>query len=237
MEAIGALVAALTKPFVSHDVGYAQVAPGQKSRKVRNHMLKSPFKSLIARSATFALVLSLGIAFVSVGMTSAQTADPPPCTMEGNTVTCSYDENGTDPVANFSAMDPEGETIAWSLGGDDASDFDITGGVLSFKNSPNFEDPMGSPADTPDNSYEVMVVATEVRAPGSLDLAQSTPLMVTVTVMDVEEDPTLTFNRLQIRAGSTDSSVMATLTDPDQGSHYSNVPVVCTEGQQAGTGK
>ena len=50
-----------------------------------------------------------------------------------------YDENGTDPVANFSAMDPEGENIAWSLAGDDASDFDITGGVLSFKKSPNYE--------------------------------------------------------------------------------------------------
>ena len=33
--------------------------------------------------------------------------------------------------------------IAWSLAGDDAEDFDITGGVLSFKKSPNFEDPMG----------------------------------------------------------------------------------------------
>ena len=29
--------------------------------------------------------------------------------------------------------------IAWSLGGDDAADFDITGGVLSFAKSPNYE--------------------------------------------------------------------------------------------------
>ena len=61
-------------------------------------------------------------------------------------VTCDYDENGTDPVATFSAMDPEGENIAWSLDGNDAEDFDITGGVLSFKSSPNYESPMGSPA-------------------------------------------------------------------------------------------
>ena len=53
---------------------------------------------------------------------------------------CDYDENGTDPVANFSAIDPEGDSIAWSLRGVDAADFDITGGVLSFKKSPNFED-------------------------------------------------------------------------------------------------
>ena len=108
----------------------------QKSRKVRNHMLKSPFKSVIARAATFALVLSLGIAFVSVGLTpgaSAQMADDDPCKMTDKTVTCSYDENGTDPVANFSALDPEGESIAWSLGGADMAKFVITGGVLSFK--------------------------------------------------------------------------------------------------------
>ena len=74
VEAFGALVAALTQPFVSHDVGYAQVVPGQKSRKVRNHMLKSPFKSVIARAATFALVLSLGIAFVSVGLNPSASA-------------------------------------------------------------------------------------------------------------------------------------------------------------------
>ena len=113
VEAFGALVAALTQPFVSHDVGYAQVVPGQKSRKVRNHMLKSPFKSVIARAATFALVLALGIAFVSVGLTpgaSAQMADDDPCTMDRGTLSpVHYDENGTDPVANFSAMDPEGE--------------------------------------------------------------------------------------------------------------------------------
>ena len=222
VEAFGALLAALTQPFVSHDVGYAQVVPGQKSRKVRNHMLKSPFKSVIARMATFALVLSLGIAFVTVGLApsaSAQMAEADPCKQDAVTmdVTCDYDENGTDPVANFSAMDPEGEMIVWSLGGADASDFDITGGVLSFKSSPDFESPMGTPESgtDADNSYEVMVVATEVRQPGSLDLAQSNDIMVTVTVKNVEEDPSLTLNRLQVRAGSN-ATVMATLTDPDE---------------------
>ena len=78
VEAFGALVAALTKPFVSHDVGYAQVVPGQKSRKVRNLMLRRPFKSTFARVAIFALVLALAIPFVSGGLTptaSAQQAD------------------------------------------------------------------------------------------------------------------------------------------------------------------
>ena len=165
-----------------------------------------------------------------------------PCKQDAVTmyVTCDYDENGTDPVANFSAMDPEGEMIVWSLGGADASDFDITGGVLSFKSSPDFESPMGTPESgtDADNSYEVMVVATEVRQPGSLDLAQSNDIMVTVTVKNVEEDPSLTLNRLQVRAGSN-ATVMATLTDPDEvdTADHSRLPVVCAEGEQAGTGK
>ena len=148
VEAFGALLAALTQPFVSHDVGYAQVVPGQKSRKVRNHMLKSPFKSVIARAATFALVLALGIAFVSVGMNhsaSAQEALEEACETDDDGVLTScafeYDENGTDSVADFSAMDPEGEDITWDVVGTDASKFDITGGVLTFKDSPDYEDP------------------------------------------------------------------------------------------------
>ena len=54
----------------------------------------------------------------------------------------------------------------------------------------------------PDNSYEVMVVATEVRASGSLDLAQSNDIMVTVNVKNIEEDPTLSLDRLQVRASA-----------------------------------
>ena len=145
-EAVGTFAGALTQPFISRDAGYVQDDPGQKSRKVRNHMLKSPFKSVIARMAVFALVLSLGIAFVTVGLApsaSAQMAEADPCKADTNadpvTVSCSYDEKDDAPVANFSGMDPEGEMIVWSLACDDAADFDITGGVLSFKKSPNYE--------------------------------------------------------------------------------------------------
>ena len=225
-EGFGALAAALSKPFVPREVGYVQVDSGQKSRKVRNHMLRSPFKSVIARTAIFAIVLSIGIAFVSAGMdpsASAQQTTTDPCKQDSSTtpvtVTCSYDENDTAAVANFSAMDPEGESIAWSLSGDDAADFSITGGVLAFKKSPNYEAPSdradSNDAGGTDNAYKVMVVATEVRAPGSLDLAQSTKIAVTVNVQNVEEDPTFTLNRLQVRAGVTAATITATVTDPD----------------------
>ena len=43
-----------------------------------------------------------------------------------------YAENGTDPVATYTAVDPEGAAIKWSLSGTDASVFSIEGGVLAF---------------------------------------------------------------------------------------------------------
>ena len=42
-------------------------------------------------------------------------------------------------MADFAAMDPEGQGVDWGLYGADASALDITGGVLTFKKSPNHE--------------------------------------------------------------------------------------------------
>ena len=197
-------------------------------------MLNRSINVGIVRLSLVAALLALALAAPAV---FAQEHEP--CKADTNadpvTVSCSYDEKDTDPVANFSGMDPEGEKIVWSLAGPDAEDFDITGGELSFKKSPNFESPTDRQWDAndddttlqdegaDDNSYEVMVVATEVRSPGSLDLAQSNEILVTVTVKNVEEDPTLTLDRLQVRAaGETSdgvaiegSAVAATLNDPD----------------------
>ena len=74
-----------------------------------------------------------------------------------------FDENSDDSVAVYTATDPEGEDIAWSLldadvtVGDtnlseqdypDHGDFSIDGGVLTFKDGPpDYEDPQGSNRD------------------------------------------------------------------------------------------
>ena len=232
-EAVGTLAGTLTQPFISRDVGYVQDDPGQKSRKVRNHMLKSPFKSVIARAATFALVLSLGIAFVTVGLApsaSAQTADEPPCKVvdeDTGAIECTYEENGMDPVADFSALDPEGEGIDWSVEGTDAGKFEIDGGVLSFKDSPNYEMPgdlahdANDDGDTNDdgeaangNTYEVMVRATEMLAEGQDPPALPSMLPVTVIVTDMEEPGSISLNRVQPQAGE---ELEATLSDDDVG--------------------
>ena len=91
--------------------------------------------------------------------------------------TIDYAENGTGDVATFTATDPEEATISWSLEGTDADVFDIsTAGVLTFKESPDYE--MPADADT-GNAYEVTVVASDGTNEDRLD--------VTITVTDVDD--------------------------------------------------
>ena len=60
-----------------------------------------------------------------------------------------YAEKGTGSVATYTAVDPEGAAVEWSLGGGaDASLFSIEGGVLAFMKSPNFEDAEATRART-----------------------------------------------------------------------------------------
>ena len=91
--------------------------------------------------------------------------------------TIDYAENGTGDVATYTAMDPEGTAISWSLAGDDAVAFDITDGALTFMASPDYE--MPADADT-DNMYSVTIQVT--------DQTMNTGMKeVTVTVTDVNE--------------------------------------------------
>ena len=87
-----------------------------------------------------------------------------------------YEENATSTVETYTAVDPEGAEIVWSLGGDDAALLSIEGGVLSFRSAPDFE--MPADADT-DNEYQVTVVAGDGTNMDTQD--------VTVTVTDVDE--------------------------------------------------
>ena len=152
-----------------------------------------------------------------------------------------YEENGTDPVSTFKAVDPEGSGITYSLqpvavapvndddsgtnvvagSGSieevlaaaliDAARFEIgpVNGELTFKASPNFEDPDDAGPD-PDNIYlvtvraevaddtnprhfatqEVMVRVTNVNeAPMFSDTTQ--PLQITENPDDAEKEPPL----------------------------------------------
>ena len=89
-----------------------------------------------------------------------------------------YPENGTDPVASFTAFDEAGHVIKWSLRGDDRDRFTIDDGVLAFRAPPNYEDPQSASTSallSVKNVYRVTVEAA-----GGMR-------SVTVTVTDVDE--------------------------------------------------
>ena len=69
-----------------------------------------------------------------------------------------YAENGTGVVATYTATGSNAAMATWSLSGDDAGAFIITGGDLAFEAEPDFE----SPADMDgDNVYQITVNADD----------------------------------------------------------------------------
>ena len=115
-----------------------------------------------------------------------------------------YEENDSDAVATYTAADPEGAEIVWSLGGDGAALFSIEGGVLTFKKSPNFE--MAADMDG-DNMYSVTVQATDET--GKMGTKE-----VTVEVTDVDEGPDVA-GEASIEYEENDSDAVATYTAAD----------------------
>ena len=117
-----------------------------------------------------------------------------------------YEENGTDPVETYSATDPEGASIAWSLLGADADKFTISGGELRFSAPPDFETPGDANLD---NAYEVEVQATDETRNGYT-------LFVTVTVTDVDEQGD-DAGMVALSTGNpvVGTALTASLSDPD----------------------
>ena len=123
----------------------------------------------------------------------------PTCEMDGDILECMYLENGDDPVAEFSASDPDADAddIEWSLEGVDKGIFKISDeGVLTFDKKPDFEGAKDGDEDTAaagdqgagDNVYKVTVVASGGKQ------------AVEVTVTDVDEPGKVTFDQPQPQA-------------------------------------
>ncbi|WP_420444570.1 cadherin domain-containing protein [Candidatus Poriferisodalis sp.] len=118
-----------------------------------------------------------------VVITVEDVNEPP---LLGGPVAVNYGEHRSDPVASFSARDPEGETILWSLEGPDSTAFDIDeSGVVRFGGPPDYEPPdYESPADVGgDGVYEIVVVAD--------DGVRAARHSVHVTVTDTNEQPVI----------------------------------------------
>ena len=140
-----------------------------------------------------------------------------------------YDENGTGMVRDFDSKDPEGSVIEWNVRGVDAADFAISSaGVLTFMDSPDYENPTDrarvavdlnndTDEDDPgeakfapiDNNYQITVSATEM---SDALPAKRTDIALTVEVGNVDDPGELTLQWLQ---PEVDTPITATLTDPD----------------------
>ncbi len=125
-----------------------------------------------------------------------------------------YAENGTTVVGNYTATDPESNSITWSLSGDDRDEFSISSaGALTFNSPPDFEDP--ADANT-DNDYLVTVQATDQPPSGN---GRTGSLDIIVTVTNVNEAPVVSGTE-ELDYAENDTTVVGnyTATDPESNS-------------------
>ena len=178
-----------------------------------------------------ALVLALSAFFILSTFSPDSTFAQAPNNM------IKYAENGIDPVRTFSSEDPEGAGINWDVTGIDADYFEISGGVLTFKNPPDYENMRDMPhraldrnrdgddidtaegidvaeATAADNKYQITVRASEMRESGYMGRALSTETHLTIAVTNEPEDGTVTIDLRQPEVGTR---IKAMITDPDGG--------------------
>ncbi len=124
-------------------------------------------------------------------------------------VSATYLENGSDVVARYSARDPEGATITWSLSGAQGTSFSIDNGVVDFNTPPDFETR---------RTYSVTVEASDSDIAPRLTARRN----LVVTVTDENEPPVITSNvpstlsHDENRAGTVAGARFAA-NDPDAG--------------------
>ena len=123
----------------------------------------------------------------------------------------SFAENGTGPVATYTATDPDATTgtLTWSVEGNDRALFNInpSTGVLTFKIPPDFEDEQDTGTD---NVYDITV---KVQDNGNPRLEDTQTVAVTVT--DVNETPVVIGNGTPSFAEIEFDVVAADLTAAD----------------------
>ena len=116
-----------------------------------------------------------------------------------------FDESSTADVGAYTATDPEGAAIRWSLGGDDSRAFEISDrGVLRFVRPPDYERPVD---DNGDSEYRVQMRA---RAGADAVVVQG----VVVHVVNVDEDGAVVLSSPQPQIGTP---LRAAVADPDGG--------------------
>ena len=146
---------------------------------------------------------------ISVAVTNVDEAP----SFASATQNLSLNENTSGSIYTAQATDPEGATLTYSASGTDAGLFDLdsASGELTFKQSPNFEQPTDQDSN---NVYNLDIAAT--------DGANSASQAVTVTVADVNEAPAFASASVNLNTDENAASfvhVVDAADDPDQGEH------------------
>ena len=76
-------------------------------------------------------------------------------------------EQGTGTVAEYVAIDPEGNAVRWELHGQDSGSVTLVEGVLRFREPPQYESPTDADAN---NIYSVSIQASDEMRTASLDV-------------------------------------------------------------------
>ena len=123
-----------------------------------------------------------------------------------------FSENAKDvPVLTAVAIDPDDNTVTYTLSGEDQSLFTINSitGVLSFDTPPDFENPDDNNTD---GFYQVVVTAKDDGIPNSLE----TNMTVTIEVVNVNEAPVFS-PPYSLSANENDVQILEDLnvSDPD----------------------
>ena len=131
---------------------------------------------------------------------TVEAVDEPPDIMGPDSATLA--ENSTH-TYTYTATDPEGTAVAWEmLGGPDAQFFMFVNGNLSFVEPPDFE-------ARASNVYQVLVRAADAGAIVG-------ELLVTVTITDVDEAPTIEGpEAIDVNEGHTRALGMYGKVDPE----------------------
>ncbi|WP_284178199.1 cadherin domain-containing protein [Rhabdaerophilum sp. SD176] len=156
-----------------------------------------------------------GTATQNIAVTVTNQNEAPTITSDGGGATASvnFAENSviTLPVTTVTATDPDaGASLTYSIvGGSDAADFDIDAvtGVLTFKVSPDFENPADSNLN---NVYNVQVQVAD-------GLGGTKLQSIAVTVTDQNEAPAITSSATASVTENGTAILTVAATDPDAG--------------------
>ena len=97
----------------------------------------------------------------------------------------------------YTAIDPEGATITWSIDADssDDEDFSFDDGELTFNSPPNFEDAKGGGLNGTSNTYSVDLRASDG------DSNNDRTWRLTINVTNVDEPGTVSLTTEQPKEG------------------------------------